>query len=952
MKPTIDELKKSLKQLMSEPDPPLRLDPRETAPEIKNAIAQSVRDAALLALEKYKNSFDAGTWKTPQNSPESVTAITDRLGRTNLSEIVDGLQIEIFTEKNSSLSVEVFDEAYLDKAYFHGAKPIPDREFELKLIQTNSRSEIVNFAQEHSIFERRGINRNEFAQLVIERLQGMASKIDLQSAVQLEEVVNEPSEIDLPPKVSVPIAVETEKLELVHSESAVVDSSSTSWLEALKSELDKISGSKIQMFSGANKAYEQVDSIVTLYKLETSLGQKLQQGLENPNQLKGSIRISMDGENIYHVKDGAVLNNTHDLKLESNSIIQSTESNIIEISQTTELSQDQKMKLQDSINAQVLPENAAFSIPIEQKTFYKLLGEFGFGDIVPDNRSKQSTSEPVNFNLEEKSVAQQNVSASEENILGSTSKTVESPQQNIQIEVPQTVEASDQGQDLEHQDNTDVLRQDDFSVSQDESLGVTPVAESQHQNLQSISSKQKEKVISQLSTSQNEQINLLEQKLATQTQPLNTKVNQWLGALSQIAKGVVKEVKQKSLQFVNNSRNNSTQVPENLGNSKVDPSVVAEREANKLPPTKSKQFLKNFLQQASQKSQQVVSSVNSINQFKRNREVATTAIGLLDHHYQQTQEHLYQAEGYKISLEADDTYVVSDKTERELLRIKGGGLLGPKIINNQMNKFHYLDFERAHKQIQQLGINGLSNQPHQRVKQLGSLAPQGDSELINAIKTQQVKQIAKNFLAATGINSWDAGDKGNYSIQSFGDNDLEIRSTKDNRGTILKLSDGKIESNLAAKDFAYFQQLKNYSQVSESSLRFPSKSPPPSTVVNDLASSNLRNLASLIAAKNVLDTFNLKAYESESFRFEKQNDVVVVKAKDGRGEIARMQNGQVTGRVSDRDVIHFSSLNQMLNPTSQSNSVLVDLAENQQKNTNHTSDKSSYTKLSSGIEIE
>ena len=463
---------------------------------------------------------------------------------------------------------------------------------------------------------------------------------------------------------------------------------------------------------------------------------------------------------------------------------------------------------------------------------------------------------------------------------------------------------------------------------------------------------QKENVISQPSTRQNEQIDLLKQKLAAQTQPQNSKVYQWLGALNQIAKGVVKEVKEKSLQFVNNSRPGLTQGAENLGKFNVDPSVVAEREANKLSNSKTKQFLKNFLQQASQKSQQVVGGINAINQFKRDREVANTAISLLDHHYQQTQEHSYQAEGYKISLEDKNTYVISDRSERELMKIKVGGILGPKIISNQMNKFNYLDFDRAHKQIQQLGIDGLSNQPHQRVKQLGSLAAQGDSELINAIKTQQVKQIAVRFLESTGISSWDAGDKGNYSIESTGDDNLEIRSTKDNRGTILKLRDGKLESNLSAKDFAYFQQLKNYSQVSESYSYSPAKPPLRSPIVNDLANSNLRNLASLITAKNVLDTFNLKAYESESFRFERQNDVVVVRAKDGRGEIARMQNGQATGRVSDRDIIHFSSLNQMLNPTSQSNSVLVDIAESQQRNTNPASDKSSYTKLSSGIEIE
>jgi hypothetical protein len=384
-----------------------------------------------------------------------------------------------------------------------------------------------------------------------------------------------------------------------------------------------------------------------------------------------------------------------------------------------------------------------------------------------------------------------------------------------------------------------------------------------------------------------------------------------------------------------------------------DTSTVAKTQSNKLPNSKTKQFLQALLKELSQKSQQVVQSFSSISRLKQEREVASTAIQLLDNHYQQTQEHSYQAEGYRISLEADNTYVVSDKV-RELMRIKAGGLTGPRILSNQMNKFHHLDFDRVRKQIQKSGIEGLSNQPHQRIKQLGNLAPQGDSELINAVKVQQVKQTAMNFLASTGISFWEAGDKGNYSIESVDDDNLEIRSAKDDRGVILKLSNGKLESSLEAQDFVYFQQLRNYSQVGiQSNQQVPvrpriAKAP----IISDLANSNLRNLASLIAAKNVLDAFGLKSYESESFRFEKQNNNLVVKAKDGRGEIARLQNGQVTGKVLDRDVIHFSSLNQAVQLTSEPSSSLIDLASSQQTKDTFYPNESSYTKLAGGIEME
>ena len=387
-----------------------------------------------------------------------------------------------------------------------------------------------------------------------------------------------------------------------------------------------------------------------------------------------------------------------------------------------------------------------------------------------------------------------------------------------------------------------------------------------------------------------------------------------------------------------------------------DTSTVAKTQSNKLPNSKTKQFLQTLLKELSQKSQQMVQSFSSITRLKQEREVASTAIQLLDNHYQQTQEHSYQAEGYRISLEADNTYVVSDKA-RELMRIKAGGLTGPKILSNQMNKFHHLDFDRVRKQIQKSGIEGLSNQPHQRIKQLGNLAPQGDSELINAVKVQQVKQIAMNFLATTGISFWEASDKGNYSIESVDDDNLEIRSAIGDRGVILKLSNGKLESRLEAKDFVYFQQLRNYSQVgiqpNQHNQQVPARpSIAKAPIVSDLANSNLRNLASLIAAKNVLDAFNLKFYESESFRFEKQNNTLVVKAKDGRGEIARLQNGQVTGKVLDRDVIHFSSLNQAVQLPSAPSSSLIDLASSQQTKANFHPNESSYTKLAGGIEME
>ena len=178
MEPTIKELNESLNKLMSEPDPPLRPHPRETAPEIKTPIAMSVRDAAKIVIEKRN---DAPEWKNGQMSDGEVY---DDLG--GVSERINGLEVSVFQRHDSSVCVEIFDEGYSD-AIMH--QHIPDRHYEFTLLDTNSRGEAVAFLPDHSIYERMGVTKDEFAHLVTERLSGMANKIDLQSSIQQESTL-------------------------------------------------------------------------------------------------------------------------------------------------------------------------------------------------------------------------------------------------------------------------------------------------------------------------------------------------------------------------------------------------------------------------------------------------------------------------------------------------------------------------------------------------------------------------------------------------------------------------------------------------------------------------------------------------------------------------------------------------------------------------------------------
>jgi gas vesicle protein len=360
MEPTIEELKASWNKLMLEPNPPLRPNPREIAPEIKTPLTQSLKDAAAQVIEKRNNAVE---WKNSQSNSGGVFDYpTGGVGET-----INGLEINVFQRADSSLGIDIFDEAYSDKTFVHGSKPIPDSEFEFRLMDTNSRSEVVGFAKDHSIFERMGLDRDEFAQLVIERLEGMANKIDLQSSIQQEStletssvrVANERSEADLLPQAPPPITVEKEQIGLVPA-------SSVTWMESLKSQINYVDGTKLEVFAGSNKVYEQTDNVVTRDKLATPLGEKIQQALENPNELKGSVRIMVDGEKVYHAKNGQVLENKHSLTLENSPVTSEKSLNVVpEVAQVSEV-QPQSLPVTQSKTPEHTPE-----VPQVQEQVYQ-----------------------------------------------------------------------------------------------------------------------------------------------------------------------------------------------------------------------------------------------------------------------------------------------------------------------------------------------------------------------------------------------------------------------------------------------------------------------------------------------------------------------------------------------------------------------------------------------------
>ena len=445
-----------------------------------SVLTEQLKGSALQALENINFS--------------PIPSIEGGGEQRRISETINGLQVNVVESINNprypSLDVEVIDNSLA----------IDSLNSRSLLLRTNPQGEVNYALPDDDIYSRIGLDKNEFAELVITSLNEISTKnnetlaieqslvsttpiidepvkaleVEIDNSVTLAgenrtteltqetllanslPVVTENSGTDLLLEVSPPIAAQSEQVEPVQATSVTIASANT-WVESLKSQIDNIDGSKVQIFSGSSKAYEQTDNVVTLDKLETPLGEKVQQALENPNELKGSVRIVVDGEKIYHAKDGEV------------------------------------------------PENK-YSLTLEKVTQEKSLG------IVPE-----------------------------------VSQVVEAHEQNLQVPLP-TPEPNQSISPI----------QAEVSFVPPPEIVVTvkneQIKSSLLQAAQPISLDSKEKAVFELIARQDARINQLEQKLATQTKPLNVRVNQWLGAINQTAKEAVQQVKQKSLHIPQNVR--------------------------------------------------------------------------------------------------------------------------------------------------------------------------------------------------------------------------------------------------------------------------------------------------------------------------------------------------------------------------------------------------------------
>ena len=417
---------------------------------------EELKNSALKALNNEYTPAISNSSPRPDGSEFKVLCHSIDVSGTNTPDLVFLITETTNSINNQGISISFNDLRKPDAAG-------------LEILATNNRGEITKVFPDSDIYAQIGLDKSELAQFAFARFEAISNNTVEQQVKQFKQ--------DYP--IDSAAAGQTAELE---QKAPVATNNSNTWIELLKSQIDNIDSSKVQIFSGKNKIYEQIDNTITLDKLETPFGEKVQQALDNPNELKGSVRIVVDGEKVYHAKDGEVLENRHSLTLENIQVIQEKS-----LETTPEIPQSVEAKEQTLQVTQ--EESIEVVLDVPQKEVSQVV-EVPLP--IPEQRqSTPSKKAEVNF----------------------------VPPPEIVVTVP------------------------------NEQIKSPP-----QQTAQPTSSKANEKAIFELIARQDARINQLEQKLADQSEPLNVKVNQWLGAINQTAKSAVQQVKQKSLHIPQNVR--------------------------------------------------------------------------------------------------------------------------------------------------------------------------------------------------------------------------------------------------------------------------------------------------------------------------------------------------------------------------------------------------------------
>ncbi len=264
---------------------------------------------------------------------------------------------------------------------------------------------------------------------------------------------------------------------------------------------------------------------------------------------------------------------------------------------------------------------------------------------------------------------------------------------------------------------------------------------------------------------------------------------------------------------------NSASKPASAAAKEIPPAIrVANSEVEKVPEGNAKQLFKALLSELGKETQklgkQALDWAATRPEWMRDQGVAATALKLFNDNYNKTGETTYQAENYQVKLQGLNNYQISDLNGKSLMEFQQTALGGIKLRGeNHMVAPDYQQFANARQSLQQFGKDILSEDSSRRVSLLRGLAPRGDLEITNTLKTKEVMKTAKSFLQNMGVERWDAGEKGNYNIERQGNGYLRIDSKADGRGTVLMIANGQmLTNNLDSKDFTHFRKLDQVMQ--------------------------------------------------------------------------------------------------------------------------------------------
>ncbi|NEQ46943.1 MAG: hypothetical protein F6K00_26740 [Leptolyngbya sp. SIOISBB] len=234
---------------------------------------------------------------------------------------------------------------------------------------------------------------------------------------------------------------------------------------------------------------------------------------------------------------------------------------------------------------------------------------------------------------------------------------------------------------------------------------------------------------------------------------------------------------------------------------------VLDRQNQQVVETATRKWMQQTTRVMRRSSQQLTDRVVAIAANIRSRQVASTAVDLLQKYGVSGSpgRGTYQSEKYTLSAKGR-MVTLTDREGMELMMFRQTRW-GLDILKNDLGVSQEADFLKARQQIQIQGLEGISSEPPLRSRQLGNLAPAGDKGLTRDLTALALAKTARKLLDVTGSRPNVQGKRifqggSQYRIEET-PHSLKLQAAE--RGTILSIDNGKIKSELTSKDITYFR---------------------------------------------------------------------------------------------------------------------------------------------------